>query len=896
MTRSATKRTGLYISALITSLAIAQAYFIDLSAPPALAQNAQAKVTTSTTKVVSEITVPEGFQVELLHETDKDDEGSWVSLCAAPDGTLYASAQYMDYKSADKKDAKRRTLYNIKPAPVGDPNGQTVITPQPIDLNGAQGLCYAFGALYVMETGVGVQRVTDSNGDGLLDSKELLVKVAGGGEHGTHAIVISPDGKGLLIIGGNMTPMAKHNKSLPVEMWDEDQLLPRERDANGHAANVMAPGGWIGRMDPDGKNVTIICNGFRNAYDIAVAPNGEIFTYDSDMEWDLGAPWYRPTRVCHVTSGAEFGWRNGSGKWPAYFEDSVSSVVDIGPGSPVGVTFGTGAKFPTKCQEAIYILDWTYGTIYSVDIAEDGSTYSGKLKPFLYAKALPLTDVAIAKDGAMYFTIGGRRTPSALYRVTYTGSADTTPPATRPLNELAQLRHELETLHTAGVPASKLPFIWENLGHSDRRVRFAARVALEHMDPEAYASRANSEDDALTRVAAGLSLARHKHAAALPVLLGAKPKAQDTVTSLAWMRALGVAFARGATVTEDQKKAVLETLAALDANEDQFVKTEIVRLRVYLQDPAVIGYALDLIKGMKTEAPFWLYLAEKNDRYGAAIKDMIKNPPPSNQLGIAFMLRNTSKGWSPTQRQDYFSWLNVASQGGGGNSYAGYLKKIREQAIATLTEDEKASLGPLLVEPPKNLPPIVQPEGPGRKWAVKMASALVDGQLENRDYDKGVGLFQAVTCSQCHRVGNLGGQIGPDLTPAAGKFTIEALMEAIIDPSKEISDQFAMHEVVTKDARTIVGYIVDESEKAVKIKPNPLEDKTVEIPVDQIVSNKLSQVSTMPVGLINPLSATELRDLTAFILSGGDRNSKMFKQAEEKKAEEAAPEKPAGCN
>ncbi len=63
--------------------------------------------------------------------------------------------------------------------------------------------------------------------------------------------------------------------------------------------------------------------GYRNQYDIALNEDGELFTYDADMEWDFGSPWYRPTRVCHATSGSEFGWRSGTGKWPAYYEDSL---------------------------------------------------------------------------------------------------------------------------------------------------------------------------------------------------------------------------------------------------------------------------------------------------------------------------------------------------------------------------------------------------------------------------------------------------------------------------------------------------------------------------------------------------------------------------------------------
>jgi len=56
-----------------------------------------------------------------------------------------------------------------------------------------------------------------------------------------------------------------------------------------------------------------------------------------------------------VPSGAEFGWRNGSGKWPDYYPDSLPPIVDIGPGSPAVVCFGYRAKFPEKYQNAFYI-------------------------------------------------------------------------------------------------------------------------------------------------------------------------------------------------------------------------------------------------------------------------------------------------------------------------------------------------------------------------------------------------------------------------------------------------------------------------------------------------------------------------------------------------------------
>jgi hypothetical protein len=79
--------------------------------------------------------------------------------------------------------------------------------------------------------------------------------------------------------------------------------------------------------------------------------DGEMFTFDSDMEWDWGAPWYRATRVVHCVVGGEYGWRSGTGVWPAYYPDSLPPTLDVGLGSPTGVRFGAGAAFPARRRD-----------------------------------------------------------------------------------------------------------------------------------------------------------------------------------------------------------------------------------------------------------------------------------------------------------------------------------------------------------------------------------------------------------------------------------------------------------------------------------------------------------------------------------------------------------------
>jgi hypothetical protein len=88
----------------------------------------------------------------------------------------------------------------------------------------------------------------------------------------------------------------------------------------------------------------------RNHFDLAFNAFGVLFTYDSDMEWDAGTPWYRPTRIYKVVRGGEYGFRESSGKLMSYCEDIVPPLHEVGPGSPTCMVSGRGAAFPARYQ------------------------------------------------------------------------------------------------------------------------------------------------------------------------------------------------------------------------------------------------------------------------------------------------------------------------------------------------------------------------------------------------------------------------------------------------------------------------------------------------------------------------------------------------------------------
>ncbi|MEO6788936.1 MAG: heme-binding protein, partial [Chthoniobacteraceae bacterium] len=289
----------------------------------------------------SEIHTLPGFKVELLYTVPKAGQGSWVSMTVDKKGRLICGAQ-------------NGGLYRLTPPAIGS-SDKAIVEPIDAEIGGAHGLLYAHDSLYAMVNenvmkGMkhGLWRLKDTDGDDHFSAPVLLSECNGGGEHGPHSIQLTADGKGVFFNSGNHTHLPE-NLTLSRtawKSWDEDHILPRMWDGNGHARGITAPGGAICKTDPEGKKVELFCSGFRNEFDFALDANGEMMSYDADMEWDIGSPWYRPTRINFCVSGGESGWRSGSGKWPAYYEDSLPAVVDIGPGSPTGVTFGTGAKFP----------------------------------------------------------------------------------------------------------------------------------------------------------------------------------------------------------------------------------------------------------------------------------------------------------------------------------------------------------------------------------------------------------------------------------------------------------------------------------------------------------------------------------------------------------------------
>ncbi len=831
----------------------------------------------SETPDTTAITVADDFKVEMLYEVPKKEEGSWVSLTTDDKGRLLAS---------DQRDAG---LYRIT---VSESAQQTSVEVEkmPVEISGAQGLVWHDDSLYFNRNGGPFYRVTDSTGDGLLDTAKELPGANGDGEHGNHAVIVAEDGEHLYVDGGNSTILPNESaiSGSRVQGWDEDLLLTREWDANGHARGRLAPGGWISKFNPETKTHDIISMGYRNQYDIALNRAGDLFTYDADMEWDLGTPWYRPTRINHALSGSDYGWRSGSGKWPEYYEDSLPAIVNIGPGSPTGVVSGLGAKFPAKYQDAIFALDWTFGTIYAIHLTPDGAGYKAEQEPFCFGAPLPVTDAIIGHDGALYFTIGGRNTQSALFRITYTGDESTEPVSgDLPEENARELRRSLESFHdTKNVDA--VATAWPHLSSSDRWLRHAARVAIESQPLEEWAHKVINEENSQARITGSVALARHgdaSHQAALiNSLLDLDPATLSESEFLGLLRAYALTFIRLNPPSDKQRESIIAKLDAHFPNESNDVNTELVRILVYLESPTVIEKTLEMIANRgEAIVPKWTELAQRNARYGGRVLAMLANHPPTHEVHYAFMLRNLRDGWTLEQRRDYIEFINEAAKYPGGNSYAKFLTGVRDEILGQMNNTERAELADISGESFNPVPDfeITPPKGPGKNWTVAEAAnhARKSGKaIRGADFHSGRNLFHAIGCAACHRFDSLGGDIGPDLTTVNNKFDINYLLESIIEPSKVISDQYGSKIVTMKDGAIHSGLVVERGE-AVDVYPaakTTEELKPATLKLSEIAKIEETPVSQMPPMMMNGLNGDEVRDLIAYLLSGGDSKARLY--------------------
>ena len=264
--------------------------------------------------------------------------------------------------------------------------------------NGAMGLYFDGNTLYAVGD-QGVLRMTDPDGDGVLGTPEVMLRVKTGGEHDAHAIRKGPDGNWYLLCGNGVS----------ADSIGQTQANFVEKP---HA-------GFLLRASADFSVRTILNDGFRNPYDFDFNSDGAPFTFDSDGERDISLPWYQPCRVYRLKPGDDAGWMSASHKLADQHPYMPEVIGRLGRGSPTGVVCYRHFQFPSEFYDAIFVLDWTNGRI----VCHKRDPRTGKyLGGEVFAQprgvaGFAVTDAEVGSDGSLYVSVGGRGTAGGVYRI-----------------------------------------------------------------------------------------------------------------------------------------------------------------------------------------------------------------------------------------------------------------------------------------------------------------------------------------------------------------------------------------------------------------------------------------------------------------------------------------------
>jgi len=486
------------------------------------------------------------------------------------------------------------------------------------------------------------------------------------------------------------------------------------------------------------------------------------------------------------------------------------------------VIFGTETAFHGPYREAFFAADWAYGAIYAVHLSPDGASYAGTSEVFASGKPFQVTDLAVGPDGALYVTTGGRRTQSGLYRIRST--RDPAPEPQAEINGFLAARRVIERDHGLKGPST----FWKELGSADRFIAHAARTAIEQSDAGLWAERALTEEDSRVALQAMIALIRtHPDEYGARVLARAQEfdfEAWDAEVLLPWTR-----------------------------SGDRDLDFELCRLLVYLEAPTAAEKTLDLLEAA-------------ND--------------PADQIHYAFAMRTLTKCWTLPLRRRYFAWLNeVAPAITGGNSLKKYVASIRSDAVELLPAELAASQDLLIEPPPLEGVRVVQASARFvREWTMADLTPHLDELKSGRDFEQGASAFRRTTCLECHLFAGEGGGTGPDLTGAGSRFNSRDLLEALLEPSVTISDQYQETEVQTRDERLIVGVVEQETDELLVLRTVAPKEESIEIEKAEIAVRRLHPLSRMPSGLLDTLTLEEILDLLAYSLSSGAKDDPAFRR------------------
>ena len=367
-----------------------------------------------------------------LSDDDKHDPKYAVgSLNVAPglEATLFAAEPMLTNPTDIDVDARGRVwvceAYNYRPAVNGNPTrkeGDRIVILEDTNGDGKADITKVFyqdpsiesplgiwvqGNKVIVSDSPNVWVLTDENGDDKADKKELLFTGIGGEQHdhGMHTFVFGPDGKWYFNFGNAGEQLLDKDSKSVIDI------------VTGKAINKQNfKQGMVFRCDPDGKNVEMLGQNFRNNYEVAVDSYGTLWQSDNDDDGNKGV------RINYVMEGGNYGYTDeltGAG-WQANRENIepeiprrhwhlndpgvIPNLLQTGAGSPTGIIVYEGKLLPEVFRNQVIHCDAGPNVVRSYTVQKDGAGYKAQIVNVLEGARdqwFRPADVCVAPDGSL---------------------------------------------------------------------------------------------------------------------------------------------------------------------------------------------------------------------------------------------------------------------------------------------------------------------------------------------------------------------------------------------------------------------------------------------------------------------------------------------------------------
>jgi len=166
---------------------------------------------------------------------------------------------------------------------------------------------------------------------------------------------------------------------------------------------------------------------------------------------------------------------------------------------------------------------------------------------------------------------------------------------------------------------------------------------------------------------------------------------------------------------------------------------------------------------------------------------------------------------------------------------------------------------------PDELPAELPRESMPNKWSYhELLTFLESPEGKSGDPARGAAAFRQALCVQCHRFQGVGEGLGPDLTTVSQRFHRKEILESIVFPSQVVSDQYAS-QIVEANGRTYSGMAARAADGGMTILQS--DGQQVRLAAEDIEEIRPNKLSSMPEGLLNPLTLEQVADLFAYLMN-----------------------------